>query len=275
MKAQEFEFLDKVDSGSFSTIHLCRRISDDGEFIIKKSKYFKYADNEVSIMRKLRHPNVVTFHGTWKDENAVYIVMEFLSGGSLADLLWNYEEEYTPMDEQDALKFFSQLALGLHHIHSLRIMHRDLKPENVMFTAPSRKVKILDFGLSWDTSTEEKVRVLNPNAWSAPEHWSTDAPHSFSSDIWSIGALLFQVITGKEPKKLQDKLELLTRFPLPLQTISEKILKIEPDQRPSTAEVISSPELKSSIVEYYKDLQQCEKTIMKDELENLVLFEES
>lgn len=137
------------------TVHLVRRIKDLKPFVIKEQNLsiktnisFEMVLREVQYLQKMRHPNIVAYHAAWIENNKSYILMEYATRSTLKELL---EKREVPLMEENALYLFSQITLGVHHIHTKKILHRDLKPENILLTGRKGDiVKISDFGVSKD-----------------------------------------------------------------------------------------------------------------------------
>lgn len=126
--------------------------------------------NEIEILKKMRHPNIVAYYGSWSEDEKGYILMEYASRGTLKELLQLYNKPFPEEVKflrkqivffsstnhvfrglilQDALYLFAQIVLGIHHIHKQSVLHRDLKPGNIMLHgAQGDIVKIGDFGIS-------------------------------------------------------------------------------------------------------------------------------
>jgi serine/threonine protein kinase len=102
-------------------------------------------ENELEILRKIDHPNLLRVHELYRDDKNFHFVTEYLPGGELFSLI----DKKGPLKEFEASGIFLQLVLALQHMHALEICHRDLKPENIMFTSKSGfNIKVIDFGLS-------------------------------------------------------------------------------------------------------------------------------
>ena len=100
---------------------------------------------EVGILTKLDHPNIVKYYETYIDEKYIYLVMEYIDGGELFEKIAQQENQV--FSEQQAKQFMSKLFSALNHMHAQGVVHRDIKPENIMLTR-SDELKLIDFGLS-------------------------------------------------------------------------------------------------------------------------------
>ncbi len=159
-------------------------------------------EREARAMARLNHPNCVSLVDFGLDEGAPYLVMEFVEGGTLADVL-----DVGPLPPRRALHVIRQVLAGLAHAHARGILHRDLKPANVMIVSAVETddfVKILDFGLAKLLGPEEGQRdvtvagiaIGTPGSMS-PEQ-ASGMPADKRSDIYNAGALLYHLVTGRK-----------------------------------------------------------------------------
>ena len=150
--------------------------------------------NEVRLARKVTHPNVTRVYDISEAEGEVFISMEYVDGEDLAALL----RRVGRLTGDKAIQVARQLCAGLGAAHDQGVLHRDLKPANIMIDGRGQ-VRIADFGiaaLAWQAE-ESRVLVGTP-AFMAPELFEGDAP-SIRSDLYSLGAVLYEMTTGKEP----------------------------------------------------------------------------
>ena len=120
---------------------------------------------EIKILKQLHHPNVVQIYEIIETEQDLYLVMEFVQGGELFDLIVQNQK----LKEKQACKYFQELISGIQYIHQLGICHRDLKPENLLIDY-DQSLKIVDFGLSnlYEPDTTLKTACGSP-CYAAPE----------------------------------------------------------------------------------------------------------
>jgi serine/threonine-protein kinase len=148
---------------------------------------------------RLTHPNVCPVYEAEVETPTPYIVMRYVSGGTLADILRRCNGSLKP---QTALKVAGKLALGLAAAHAVGLIHRDLKPANVLYDRAQREVLIADFGLAYvlDLVTESRGEGKGTPAYMAPEQWDADrfGPITPQSDVYSLGVILYQMLTGKQ-----------------------------------------------------------------------------
>jgi serine/threonine protein kinase len=162
---------------------------------------------EAKMLAALNHPNVATIHGLEQSGGTSYLVMELVSGETLADRV----KRDGPVPIGEALAIVKQIAEALEAAHEKGIIHRDLKPANVKLT-PEGKVKVLDFGLAKTFAGEggqdfsnaptlttmgtEDGRILGTPAYMSPEQ-ARGKPLDKRTDIWAFGCLLYELLTGQ------------------------------------------------------------------------------
>jgi mitogen-activated protein kinase kinase kinase len=155
---------------------------------------------EISIMWDLDHENIVRYIGTAQTERYLYIIIEYISGGSIASML----AQFGAFSENLVRRFTHQVLCGVEYLHAKGIIHRDIKGANVLVTE-SGVAKLADFGCSKQlvgmctASFEESLRAIRGSVpWMAPEIIKQEG-HGRSSDIWSVGATVIEMATGKPP----------------------------------------------------------------------------
>ncbi|MBI3118777.1 MAG: protein kinase, partial [Candidatus Hydrogenedentes bacterium] len=156
--------------------------------------------NEARIARRLAHPNIVRVHDIGSAENFVYISMEFIKGHSLRGIL-----EKLPPGQRlpilETLRILDQLCASLEYAHQFTI-HRDIKPENVMLDDASGSVKLMDFGISKlmaNTQLTGASMVMGTPYYMSPEQLRNSRDVDARADIFSIGVMLYEILTGNMP----------------------------------------------------------------------------
>jgi len=156
----------------------------------------KRFQNEAVAMARLNHPNIVALYNFFSDGNLHYIVMEYVQGKSLSQII--REEGALPWDR--ALPLFAQILTAIDYAHQHRIIHRDIKPSNFI-VQPNGGVKVTDFGVAKVFGGEELTRagtVLGTAHYMSPEQILAN-PISTASDIYSLGITLYEMVTGRVP----------------------------------------------------------------------------
>ena len=153
---------------------------------------------EVSMMKKLDHPNIIRIIETYRTTNTLYIVMELCTGGELFDKL--YDQPNTKFTETDCRVLVNKMVASLNYLHQAGIAHRDLKLENFIFTNKSAdaEIKLIDFGYSQNYLSKDHMNSIVGTAYYiSPEVLKGD--YTKSCDIWSMGVILFMMLSGRVP----------------------------------------------------------------------------
>jgi len=151
---------------------------------------------EARVVSQFSHPNIVTLYDALEHAGSHYLVLEYVEGMTLAQLL----RRETRLANSRAIRIANQIADGLTYAHGKQVIHRDIKPANIMI-ARTGGVKVMDFGIARDTSfgdlTEQGTGIGTP-AYMSPEQVLGDKLDA-RSDIFSLGVVLYQMVTGKKP----------------------------------------------------------------------------
>ena len=200
-----YEMLDNLGEGIFGSVKLGVEKKTNQRVaikIIKKNKAkesdIELVRNEIDIMKLCYHPNVIHLLDHFENGEYIFIVMEYIKGGSLTDYLKKNEFDFS---EKRAAEIIYQLAKGLKYLHKYGIIHRDLKPDNIMLTEASDKgnVKIMDFGLSKILGKKEKsTDGFGTLTFVSPEVLIRK-PYNKEVDIWSLGVILYLMLSGELP----------------------------------------------------------------------------
>ena len=224
--APTYRVLGKVGSGAFATVYKIANL--DGEpFAAKEIDIKKVAkdgimaqnlNNELSIVKRLSHPHIVKFCNWKETTNWLYIIMEYVPCGDLS----RYTVETSLLPRGNIKQVAHQICQALHHIHSLGITHRDIKPENILIASTDPlTVKLTDFGLSKVVRTDDLTMLktfCGTLLYCAPEVYPEferlrsgaprlrqrpprSSPYSSAVDIWSFGAVLYQLLVARPPVK--------------------------------------------------------------------------
>eukprot|EP00270_Netrium_digitus_P005134 TRINITY_DN1669_c0_g1_i1.p1 TRINITY_DN1669_c0_g1~~TRINITY_DN1669_c0_g1_i1.p1 ORF type:complete len:455 (+),score=105.47 TRINITY_DN1669_c0_g1_i1:157-1521(+) len=254
----KYELGRTLGAGSFAKVKFARN-TETGESVavkvvdkekILKHKMVEQIKREISIMKLVRHPNVVTLHEVLASRLKIYIVLEFVSGGELFDKIAHEGK----LEEKEGRKFFQQLVDAVDFCHSKGVYHRDLKPENMLLDA-SGNLKISDFGLS---ALPQQVRddgLLHttcgtPN-YVSPEVLKDRGYDGEKADIWSCGVILFVLLAGFLPfdepdlatlyRKIQKAdFKCPTWFSQPVRKLIIQILDPNPQTRPKFSHIRKS-----------------------------------
>jgi serine/threonine protein kinase len=238
----KYEVIKCLGAGSMGMVYACRHRELQGQMVAAKVLFHEVAADKVAAARfknevlasyGVSHPNVVRAYEYITDGELVAYTMEFVSGGDLADRMSRSQL----MSIADFIKLLSQMTAGVQAIHDAGIVHRDLKPENILLTNEGN-VKIADFGIARNRNgpkLTEHGGVVGTIEYVAPEYMLR-AQVDWRSDIYALGILAFEMLTG-EPPFTGDS---------PYESISKR-MQVDPDP-PSKLRKECNPEIDSIIL---------------------------
>ncbi|XP_017051422.1 calcium/calmodulin-dependent protein kinase type 1 isoform X2 [Drosophila ficusphila] len=192
-----------LGTGAFSEVRLAESKDVPGDhfavkIIDKKALKGKEEslENEIRVLRRLTHPNIVQLLETYEDKSKVYLVMELVTGGELFDRIVE-KGSYT---EKDASHLIRQILEAVDYMHEQGVVHRDLKPENLLYYSPDddSKIMISDFGLSKIEDSGIMATACGTPGYVAPEVLA-QKPYGKAVDVWSIGVISYILLCGYPP----------------------------------------------------------------------------
>lgn len=163
---------------------------EDGEM-----KFLKALENEIDIIKDLRHPRIVSFFGSDLIDNNLYVYLEYMPGGSVAQVI----ADFGALDESLIVSYTRDLVEGLEYLHTREppVLHRDIKGANILVGLDCR-VKLTDFGCSKRTEESKSKSMRGSIPWMAPEV-ITSSGAGRKADIWSLGCVIIEMATAKQP----------------------------------------------------------------------------
>eukprot|EP01061_Rhynchopus_euleeides_P006794 TRINITY_DN15818_c0_g5_i1.p1 TRINITY_DN15818_c0_g5~~TRINITY_DN15818_c0_g5_i1.p1 ORF type:complete len:427 (+),score=172.72 TRINITY_DN15818_c0_g5_i1:280-1560(+) len=196
-----FSKLRKLDAGSQGEVY--RAINEKGTAVALKKIFIKdhkkeipALENEISMLKSSRHPNIINYYSCHRKENTLWIAMELMNGGKLTDLIeegYKFKEEEVSFIMKEALK-------GLLYLHKTGRIHRDIKSDNVLLNTDGR-VKLGDFGfcaMITEGRAAKRKTVVGTPYWMAPEVIKGD-PYDQKADLWSLGIMGLELCDGEPP----------------------------------------------------------------------------
>ena len=206
----------RLGVGGMGVVYAAEYTDGDGRAVAVKvltpslaadPKVRKRFSREMDIFKKLRHPHIVRYFGGGQTGGKLFYAMELLPGGSLEDQL----RESGPLDWRRAVDFAAQTADALQHAHSRGVIHRDLKPAN-LFVDAGGNLKLGDFGIARDanaTALTAAGRTVGTYAYMAPEQISSAQEVGPKTDLYALGCVLHEMLTGRPPFEAQNPAKLL------------------------------------------------------------------
>ncbi|XP_005315906.2 mitogen-activated protein kinase kinase kinase 19 [Ictidomys tridecemlineatus] len=185
-----------------------KQVTLDTSDKLATEKEYRKLQEEVDLLKALKHVNIVAYLGTCLEENIVSIFMEFVPGGSISSII----NRFGPLPEMVFCKYTKQILQGVAYLHENCVVHRDIKGNNVMLM-PTGIIKLIDFGcakrLAWaglnGTHSDMLKSMHGTPYWMAPEVIN-ESGYGRKSDIWSIGCTVFEMATGKPPLASMDRM---------------------------------------------------------------------
>ena len=230
----QFEILEYLGRGGMGIVYKARQKTLDRMVAIKvlagerqgEADFAARFEKEAKTLAQMSHPNIVTVHDFGENEGLYYIVMEFVDGVNLRDLI--HENR---MEPKQALQIVPPVCEALQYAHDKGVVHRDIKPENLLIDCDGR-VKIADFGIaSLIGSTGEKSGTP---PYMAPEQ-GAEGEVDHRADIYALGVVLYEMLTGERPNSSLDLPSQKVEVDIRLDDIVMRAMSKEPERRYRTA----------------------------------------
>ena len=266
----DFTIISKLGEGAYSIVYKVKRNIDNNIYALKKVKLLNLSEkekqnslNEVRLLASVKSNYVISYKEAFFDEkdSTLGIVMEFADGGDLYQKIVEHKKTATFFEEQDIWKIFIQLVKGLKALHDLKILHRDLKSANV-FLLKDGTAKLGDLNVSKVARRGLGYTQTGTPYYASPEVWK-DQPYDNKSDIWSLGCVLYEMITLRPPFRAQNMEGLYNkvikgqlnkipeRFSNELFEIVKLLIQVNSDLRPSCDDILKNKIIQKRI-EYFK-----------------------
>jgi len=258
-KISDFDMIDKLGEGSFGKVIKVKHKKTGAIYAIKSiDKLNKnnqdgkpYFRREIEIMYKVRHPNIVRLFNHFEDDQNCYFVLEYIPKGNLYSILSKQKSKC--FDPSTVAHFIRELVCSIHYLHNMDppIIHRDIKPENVLLTE-NNKIKLTDFGWSnYVEDTGTRSTYCGTPVYLAPE-MIKEIGHDENLDIWCIGVLMFELLTGNIPFQgnnehilnsniTRNKISWPKDIDMSAKDLISKILKTDPTERISLVDMLKHP----------------------------------
>ncbi|WP_337019338.1 Stk1 family PASTA domain-containing Ser/Thr kinase [Oceanobacillus massiliensis] len=201
---ERYKIKEKIGGGGMANVYLARDIILDRDVAVKAlrteyihdQEFIARFDREAQSATSLSHPNIVNIYDVGEEEHLLYMVMEYVDGMTLKE----YIQQYGPIEVQESLDIMKQISSAIAHAHANEIVHRDIKPQNILINSFGQ-VKVTDFGIAIAlsaTSLTQTNSILGSVHYLSPEQ-ARGGTATKKSDIYSMGIVLFELLTGRLP----------------------------------------------------------------------------
>ena len=255
-----FNILSKIGEGSYSTVLKVQRIEDGNIYALKRVKFYKLSEkekenalNEIRILASVKNKNVISYKEAFFDEkdSSLGIVMEYADNGDLFQLITERKKTKNYFTEQEVWKIFIQLLNGLKALHDFKILHRDIKSANV-FLFKGGICKLGDLNVSKVARKGLGYTQTGTPYYASPEVWE-EKPYDSKSDVWSLGCVMYEMITLRPPFQAKSMEELYkkvmrgnypripSKYSEDLSDAIKLMIQVEAGARPSCEELLKMP----------------------------------
>ncbi|KAI9635176.1 kinase-like domain-containing protein [Dioszegia hungarica] len=200
---RDFDIGKPLGKGHFGKVYLARLKSPTNPFVLvlkclPKDAVLKegvtiQVRREIEIMQSLRHPNIIQLYGWFHDDTRIFLMLELAGQGEV----YKHLRKAGKFSERRSSSYIRQVADGLAYLHAKDIIHRDIKPENLLLGSEGQ-IKIADFGWSVRMEADSQRTLAGTLSYVAPE-MIMGQPYGKGIDIWALGVLTYEFITGEEP----------------------------------------------------------------------------
>ena len=260
-----YEIIKSIGEGGMANVYLAFDTILEREVAVKvlrgdladDEKFIRRFQREANSASSLRHPNIVEMYDVGEDNGKYFIVMEYVDGKTLKGLI----KKRGPLNLSESIDIMLQLTSGIACAHQSYIIHRDIKPQNVMILEDGR-VKITDFGIAMALNNNELTQtnsVMGSVHYLPPEQ-ASGSGSTIKSDIYSLGILMFELLTGRVPFKGENAVEIAIKH---MKDQIPSVCKFNSSIPQSVENIILKACAKNpknryeSVSEMYEDLKTC------------------
>ena len=227
------------------------------------------AANEVKVLSRLRHPFIINYRECFVEDGFLCVVTDFAESGDLHQSIGKQRSKHELFAEETVLRWFTQIALALKHIHDRRILHRDLKTQNIFLAGPGEgTIKVGDFGIARVLQhTQDCARTAIGTPYYLSPEICLEKPYGYKSDVWSLGCILYELATLRHAFDADSMRGLVlkilrgippdvpTAFSVEFRRMIPDMLQKEPRCRPSINEILKMPPVRRMIRCLLADLE--------------------
>ena len=244
ISSNDFEQLKIIGSGSFGRVYLVKNKKNNklyamkvlSKSLIKQKQQQEHTINERILLSKLNSPLMIKLFYCFQDEKNLYFIMEFVQGG---ELLYHLKK-HIRFDDERTKFYIAELILALDYLHQNNIIYRDIKPENILIDKTGH-IKLIDFGLSKIIKSNEKMLTICGTPYYLAPEIVKGKGYNNSADWWSLGCLMYEMLSGNPPFKINGKDIYSIKFEEPVKMdncfseeakdLINKLLNVDPNKR--------------------------------------------
>ena len=269
---ENYEFLGNIGQGMSGKVYKAKHKKENRFYAIKKLNFNEINEkeriaiqDEVNLLKQLKHPNIVTYKDSFFDnENCLNIVMVFCEMGDMYTKIRRQKGEYFP--EETIFLWIAQLCLALSYVHDKQILHRDIKTQNI-FIQNEHTIRIGDFGIAKGYNQNQDLggSLIGTPLYMAPEVYNSSKKYSFRSDIWSLGCCIFEMCNLKNAFEAKSwnavfvkvtkgqRAQLNSRYSMDMKNLVDSMLSVNGKNRPTIASILEKPFMKPIVGKYISD----------------------
>ena len=263
---KNFEIINKLGNGAYSEVFKVRRKIDSKIYALKKVKLKNLKEkeknnslSEIRILASIKSPFIISYKEAFltTEDNTLNLVMEYADNGDLYQKIKYYKSKNLFFEEKDIWKIFIQITRGLKTLHALKILHRDFKSANI-FLFKDGTAKIGDLNISKIITKGLGNTQTGTPYYASPEVWN-NSPYDLKSDIWSLGCILYEMLTLNPPfhadnfdglykKVMAGKYNKInSRYSEDMNELLQLLFKVNPRERPNCDELLKLELIKKRI----------------------------
>ena len=291
---ENYEFLGNIGQGMTGKVYKAKHKKENRFYAIKKLNFNEINEkekiaiqDEVNLLKQLKHPNIVTYKDSFFDkENCLNIVMVFCEMGDMYTKIRKQKGENFP--EETILLWIAQLCLALSYVHDKQILHRDIKTQNI-FIQNEHTIRIGDFGIAKGYNQNQDLggSLIGTPLYMAPEVYNSSKKYSFRSDIWSLGCCIFEMCNLKNAFEAKSwnavfvkvtkgqRAQLNSKYSIDMKNLVDSMLSVNGKNRPTIASILEKPFMKPVVGKYIMDFVENWKEWGGDEEQVGILREQA
>mmetsp|Transcript_15664 Transcript_15664/g.61193 ORF Transcript_15664/g.61193 Transcript_15664/m.61193 type:complete len:910 (+) Transcript_15664:73-2802(+) len=252
-----FKILDDAGHGGFGSVYSAKSLAEKRRIAIKRLPHMTEKEqwnnfDEIHFLSECAHSCIVKYYSTYFSRDEIWMIMEFLEGGSLGEAVSRYK-----LEEEHIAYVVKEILRGLRTMHSKHLVHRDLKSANIMLSITG-DVKLIDFGLCADVRKEQLCNMVGSPFWIPPE-MVLRQPHGCPADIWSLAILALEMANGKPPNRksalksmflvgvgVTPGLDDPSKWSNEFADFLSRCLVVDPKERATASELLKHPWIKTA-----------------------------